>query len=297
MEEKMENEEVQSVGEMLRNARVKQKLTIEDIAAKLCIRRFYLNAIEEMDFANIPPMPYGLGFVRSYAKFLGLNSDRIVASYRQMMNGGENPKPQHESKQTKTSAPRFKHIVFGFLGLAVLVAAWSVLPTTSRFEDVLQETAVSVPEPVIVEEENEQIVDGTAEVEAAKSEENSENKQPESAEKNAVKDEVKADNTDAKEVKSATESADEVAPITEISEMKVVLSGPSWLEVRHDKKVLLSGVYSKGYTYTIPAQKGMQVSVGRPRNVKFYIGDEQVVVASNLKRTNISLDKYFKLDN
>ena len=77
-------EEAQNVGELLRNTRLKKGKTLGDVSKDLCIRKFYLEAIENMDSKNLPQMPYGLGFVRSYAEYLGLNSARIVQAYRQV---------------------------------------------------------------------------------------------------------------------------------------------------------------------------------------------------------------------
>lgn len=55
-----QQEDVQTVGEMLRNARLKRSETVSEIADKLYIRKQYITAIEEMDYANIPPVPYGV---------------------------------------------------------------------------------------------------------------------------------------------------------------------------------------------------------------------------------------------
>ena len=85
MEQNIDENEAQTVGELLRNARLKKGMTLSDVSADLCIRKSYLNAIENMDFANMPPMPFGIGFVRSYADYIGLNGDRIVSSYRQAL--------------------------------------------------------------------------------------------------------------------------------------------------------------------------------------------------------------------
>ena len=62
-----QQEEVQTVGEMLRNARLKRGITVAEVAEELCIRKAYITAIEDMDYDNIPPVPYGVGFIRNYA--------------------------------------------------------------------------------------------------------------------------------------------------------------------------------------------------------------------------------------
>lgn len=301
MEDLIENEEVQTIGEMLRNARVKQNKTLDEIADELCIRKFYLNAIENMDFANIPPMPYCLGFVRSYAQLLGLNSDRIVASYKQVLTGEDETHQQNVSGEVVSSYPRLKHIIFGVLGLALLAVAWSVLPTTSKFEDISEENNAVLPEPVIVAEEDEKkveepkvekkvVAEDIKEAKEAKDEKKSDEKAKSATDEKKVKDakeeKVKTDESKKEEEKKAEKVV--------LPQMKVVLTGPSWLELRKGNKILLNGIYNKGYKYDIPSEKGLVITVGRPRNVQFYLDDKPVTVATNIKRKNISLDSYFK---
>ncbi len=304
MEDITENKEVQTIGEMLRNARIKQNKTIEEIAEELCIREIYLTAIENMDFDNMPPMPYGLGFVRNYSKLLGLNSDRIVFSYRQIMTGEEEPKPQSENHHPETSGPRPKHFILGILGLALLAVAWSVLPTTSKFEDISEDNSVTVPTPVIVADEEEkpdaQKVKKAEKkkVESDKTEAKDKDKAKDKKDVKDTKEETKESSTQeekAKEDKKEEKKADEKkAEKAALPKMRIVLTGPSWLELRQDNKVLLNGVYNKGYKYDLPSGKGLIISVGRPRNVQFYLDDKPVQVATNIRRKNLSLDSYFK---
>lgn len=77
---------VTKVGSLLKEMRIQKGLKLPDIAKKLCIRRIYLEAIEESNYAEIPEFPYGIGFIRSYADFLGLNSSNIVELYKEETN-------------------------------------------------------------------------------------------------------------------------------------------------------------------------------------------------------------------
>lgn len=287
MEDLTETKEAQTIGEMLRNARIKQNLTIDDVADELCIRKFYLTAIENMDFENMPPMPYCLGFVRSYAKLLGMNSDRIVFSYRQVITGEEEPVTQHENNHSEASAPHVKHFVLGVLGLILLAVAWSVLPTTSKFDDVSEESAAVVPEPVIVADEEEQPAD------EIKDEIKDESENKISDEDEAAKEQVKEEDTKETAIEQEKKE-DKKADAVALPKMRIVLTGPSWLELRQGNKILLNNVYNKGYKYEMPSGKGLVISVGRPRNVQFFLDDKPIQVASNIKRKNISLDSYFK---
>ena len=70
-----------SLGEILRARREKKKLSIEDVSHKLCIKEVYIKALEDGHYYAFPSRVYGIGFLRSYAKFLGLDSDLMVAEF------------------------------------------------------------------------------------------------------------------------------------------------------------------------------------------------------------------------
>lgn len=60
-------------GEVLRAAREKRKLTLEDVSAAIHVRAAQLRAIEEGNIDALPGMTYAVGFVKSYASYLKLN--------------------------------------------------------------------------------------------------------------------------------------------------------------------------------------------------------------------------------
>lgn len=70
------------VGGLLRSARLRHGLTIEDVAASLRIRRVYLSAIEDGRWNELPGSTYALGFVRTYAQALGLDSEEMARRFR-----------------------------------------------------------------------------------------------------------------------------------------------------------------------------------------------------------------------
>ena len=57
-------------------------LTLSDMTETTNIREDFLTAIEAMDQAALPAIGYTLGFVRTYAKALGLDGDVAVKDYK-----------------------------------------------------------------------------------------------------------------------------------------------------------------------------------------------------------------------
>jgi cytoskeleton protein RodZ len=75
-------EEARLVGAELAAARERLGWTLPDIAAHLRIRRPYLAAIEQGRLNELPGDAYALGFVRTYAKSLGLDPDDVARRFR-----------------------------------------------------------------------------------------------------------------------------------------------------------------------------------------------------------------------
>ncbi len=70
------------VGSVLRLHRMALGIELPDAAAALKIKIAYLVAIEEGDIDQLPGAAYALGFVRSYATYLGLDSGQLMRRFR-----------------------------------------------------------------------------------------------------------------------------------------------------------------------------------------------------------------------
>ena len=71
------------IGARLRQARERAGFSIAHVARETKISSYYLDAIEAMDRAALPPRAYALGFVRCYAEFLGLDTKEIVGAFKE----------------------------------------------------------------------------------------------------------------------------------------------------------------------------------------------------------------------
>jgi len=73
------SESGQSVGQILHQAREAQGITLEDAAARLRLMQRQVEAMETDDFASLDPPVFARGFVRNYARLLGLAPDALLA--------------------------------------------------------------------------------------------------------------------------------------------------------------------------------------------------------------------------
>ena len=78
---------MQSIGERLEEARKRKGITVREAAEATKIRGEYINNFESNSFKiNIPDI-YIRGFLRSYASYLKLNSDKIITDYNAHLLG------------------------------------------------------------------------------------------------------------------------------------------------------------------------------------------------------------------
>jgi cytoskeletal protein RodZ len=88
-------------GDKFRKARERQGIKLEDVSNSTKIGSRMLRAIEEEHFDQLPGGVFNKGFVRAYAKYLGLDEEETITGYVAALNqfnsqglGPENPAPQ-----------------------------------------------------------------------------------------------------------------------------------------------------------------------------------------------------------
>ncbi len=70
------------MGARLGAARIAAGLSLKDAAQKINLQYKYLDAIERLDKDVLPGLGYTLGYVRTYARLLGLNEQDVIARFK-----------------------------------------------------------------------------------------------------------------------------------------------------------------------------------------------------------------------
>lgn len=90
---------MESVGEFFKQVRETKGLTVDEVASKTRIRTDFVKALEDGNFAKLPDQVFAKGFVRSYARSLGLDEEDAI--HRFIQSAGSFYEKQDERERLK----------------------------------------------------------------------------------------------------------------------------------------------------------------------------------------------------
>lgn len=89
-----------TIGEILRKAREEKGVSLAEVENETKIRRKYIAALESNDFDVLPGKIYVKGFLRNYARYLGLEGEALVKEFEDMFPQQEDPGLVVDSRTT-----------------------------------------------------------------------------------------------------------------------------------------------------------------------------------------------------
>lgn len=114
-----------TVGEFFKQARETKGLTLDEVASKTRIHPSFLRAIEEGNFTKLPDQVFVKGFVRSYARSLGMDEDDAVrrftataGSFYEKQEEGERLRLKQAEDERRKRTNR--NVIVGTIAMAVL---------------------------------------------------------------------------------------------------------------------------------------------------------------------------------
>ena len=114
----------ETIGETLQRTRLQKSLSYADIAEELHIQATFIKAIEELDQDALPSIGYVLGYVRTYAQYLGLDGTDAVARYK---TDSAVPKDLGMRDQPHFVAKRNFRLPKGFFAATTILSCAAVL--------------------------------------------------------------------------------------------------------------------------------------------------------------------------
>ncbi len=302
-----ENQETETVGETLHRARLAKKMDVRDVAAYLCIRPRFLEALENGNTKELPGDAYAQGFVRSYAAYLGLDADKTVAEYKREMSGRvaetEADAERIEESESETLTPKPVVLILSLIVLITVFFVWKGFHTN----DPVVVVAAPEPEAVTVLDESYPLPEQTAELAA----------------ETAVEGPVPPVPPKKPQVPAAAEYAAEPAVVNEPAAVDVVIpvrrapaeesvenihiygqrnvnprlvlvaNEASWIEVRRGENILISRVLNKGDRYQVSRNpEDLFLKTGNAGGLDIYLDGELMpsVGPQGALRSNVPLN-------
>ena len=117
------NEASETVGEILHNKRKEIGLSLDEITEKLNLDSYLIELLENNDYEKFKVETYLKGYLRAYAKVLGIDGDRIIKLYKES-NPEKEPEilPDVKPKNQKNSGDRSVKLFSYILGLTIVIS-------------------------------------------------------------------------------------------------------------------------------------------------------------------------------
>lgn len=117
---------MKTVAQILKEARLRQRMTRRQIAKQTKIRLKYIKALERNDFSALPEAAFVRGFIRNYANVVGLDPQQALAIFRrdydQDLTGQVIPRAlvQAELRHPSLFTPRLALVVLAVILSGIL---------------------------------------------------------------------------------------------------------------------------------------------------------------------------------
>ncbi|HKU54462.1 MAG TPA: RodZ domain-containing protein [Rhizomicrobium sp.] len=142
---------LETVGHDLRAARLRRGDEIAQVSRALKIRKDHLEALENDRLEDLPGKTYAIGFVRSYARHLGLDAAQYVERFKRDISGradeqAREPVPlDHDDRRL----PHGWRLIAGAVTIALIWGTWHLLaPNTESNQAVPPAPVLTAPKPV-----------------------------------------------------------------------------------------------------------------------------------------------------
>lgn len=255
------NNAVKDIGIVLRDARLKQGKTLDDIGQALRIRKVHLDAIERGDVAEFPARAYAIGFVRSYATYLGVDGDEAVTLFKaQYMAGVRRDAAKKNAAVPDTHLPPVRIIVVCLFLIGGFVGLYQ--------HYILYPPAVYEPIPAVPEEIEQRVM------------------------RDMISD--RKESSSLSDVMQSLGVSDVVGGATAGITLTVIAN--SWIEIRNEQgAVIVSAILEANDQYFIPNSPHLTMSLGNAAHVSIAVNGRvlQPLGQEGEVRRDIPLDTAF----
>ncbi|MEL1136600.1 RodZ domain-containing protein [Desulfitobacterium sp. THU1] len=238
-------------GQILRNARVDKGWSLTQAEEVTKIRIRYLEALEDEEYNVLPGSTYTKGFIRTYAKHLGLSSDEVLALYKASEQPIKEPVVVEKTLIRPKKIPTWvKPTLVALTGVVALSVVILIATLSKQQGTGVTPKDITTPLPTIPQEEIVQ--------------------QPETSPTTQTPPETLNPATTPNSVETpnpletpAPDPQNVIAQEAEGLVAQLIFSQPCWVRINVDGKPALEGTFTQGVTKELKAKEQIElVTVG-----------------------------------
>ncbi|WP_028110935.1 RodZ domain-containing protein [Ferrimonas futtsuensis] len=283
-QEQQEETTVITPGPLLRAAREASGLTTQQVAQRLSLRRSVVEGIENDDYESGTTTTYLRGYVRNYARLVGVSEKQIALALSALPHSQAETNMQSFSRRTSKQQRDSRWMLLTWvivLALVGLLVWWWVskpqslletssdisLPSIVSSEPERRSAAELVPQPR--ERVDPQTLAQTLDASPEAGEADAQGELPmhsDMAQPDPVDAQV-VQQPDATQAAEADEVTDE-APLVALDKVSLTLAGDCWMLLKDaDGNTLMEGLKRNGYQTALEGKAPMKLRVGAPEVV------------------------------
>ncbi len=115
------------LADILRTTREARGWTLDQVADMTRVRRAYLQAFEQAAYDILPPRAFAIGYVKAYAKALGLDEETLADMYKRDVSEPQGRLHAPSGASLEDVKPNYRMYIMVAVGLVVAVVVWNVV--------------------------------------------------------------------------------------------------------------------------------------------------------------------------
>ena len=285
---------VVSLGADLKRERELRGITLEEIARETKIRTSLLSYLEADRFDRLPSGVFRQSFVRSYARYLGIDEDKPIRECLLMEGRLKSARPRSHSEQTPrvSLGTRLKARAAGAKSASMVPSAVALLGALAIFYFVevrarTDQASLTVPDRAGVEQvsEDQAVTPGPASLE------NGQHVDVKTAGGSVglrVLGELAPRPSTETSTGTTTVAAAEV-------QLRIRARERAWVRVSAGENTLFSGMLRSDETRSFSLRQPLNVKLGNPRGTQLWVNDQafsQLGEAGKTKTIVVSAENY-----
>lgn len=242
------------LGDLLRETRKQKNLSLDDVEKGTNIRKLYIKSIEDGDYDKLPGEVFLKGFIKTYGKFLGLNSQQLITQYKNEKNmtiteSVDIPEPQSSPTPTQPTVTSVNNDETPIKKVEKVEKNIPKIDSFKSNQEFLQPQKSNSKKNIFIVILILIIIIGGA-IFFLSNQETSDTKTP----VHTTEQESTPPTSDA--------NTQAPAPVINDAEVKATFSDDCWTEVKVDGNIVLSETVKKGTSLEWKGSKQVDITVG-----------------------------------